>query len=73
MIININSNLTKVAKQITTDYFGDEVETVARLLGEFLNTAEEFGVVIEGRVPDMFGGEVPVTAFPTTVRHEWSF
>lgn len=76
--ININheSDLYEVANSITggnSELYGDEVMVVVGKLAVCLRTAETFGIVFTDKIPDMWGGEVVVTAYPSTRRHHWTF
>ena len=68
-------NINEVAKQIThnSNLFGDEIEAVIGQLTSLMNSAEEFGCVMEGTVDNYWGGSVEVKAIPDTIKREWSF
>ena len=65
----------ETAEKITfnSETFGDEVLAVVGQLAELSDSANEFGVEVEGRVNDMWGGKVAVVAVPDVYRHSWSF
>lgn len=68
-------NINEIAKQIThnSDLFGDEVEAVIGQLTSLMNSAEEFGCVMESTVNNYWGDSVKVKAIPNTIKTEWSF
>lgn len=72
-----SADIRRVAGILTGDswLFGDEVDTVARELGELRREANRFGCAITASIPDMWGGDICVTALPAPecIRHEWSF
>lgn len=69
------ATVEQVANQLTcnSELFGDEVGAVVRQLMELVNSAEQFGCEMTGKVSNYWGNTYTVTAVPSVRRDTWSF
>lgn len=71
--IKNNEDIRSFSESYAVSFFGDEATEIAFLLSECFADAVRFGLVVERRIPDLFGGHVDVVSIPPVRRHEWSF